>query len=389
MCDETGTNCTQSNTIPRSGYELNNISNCTNGSIINYSYGNLLITLSESDQCNVYLNHNEKTIDITNTGITNANTAQNPWNINTILQLCDATGNNCSSSSTFPSSGYYLNSTSNCTNGRINSYSSGVVNVTVTGGGICNILLNNNGIIVNEGGGLRYEGKDPDNYVCFKSSCTDKELYRIIGTFNVMVDTNNDGTADTSKSAYKIIKNTWPTFIRWNDSAADNTWETSSMNTYLNSTWTKPYNNILTARWNISASTLLHNIGAVNVYDALADQYYAEETNFNTYWDGKIGLMYASDYGYAVVSAYCPRTTYLKDYTNSNCHNLNWIYKGDSEWMMTRVINTHAMYIHSSGEKANSTVNANSEWFRPVFYIDASTSFSSGNGSKTNPYIIQ
>ena len=40
-----------------------------------------------------------------------------------------------------------------------------------------------------------------------------------------------------------------------------------------------------------------------------------------------IGLMYPSDYGYAVLSSTCQRTKALYNYYSSGCYNQNWLHK--------------------------------------------------------------
>lgn len=49
--------------------------------------------------------------------------------------------------------------------------------------------------------GIRYTGKNPDNYVWFNN-----EYWRIIGVFDELYDTNNDTIPDTTKSLVKIIR---------------------------------------------------------------------------------------------------------------------------------------------------------------------------------------
>ena len=245
--------------------------------------------------------------------------------------------------------------------------------------------------IVNEGNGIRYEGKDPANYVCFSSSCTADTLYRIIGKFNVMVDTTGNGTADTSKSVIKLIKSKAFSESMYWASGASNTWSTASINTYINSTWTKPTNNILTARW---------YVGGYSTPDATAATFLSAESNGTT-WDGKVGLMYVSDYGYAVLSTNCGRTTNMSSYNSSNCYSNNWIYYGsesisvNTNYSMSITPysggNYQDYYIsgYSGGIARSGDYNFGKMGVKPVFYLDATTTkISSGTGTSSDPYII-
>ena len=46
---------------------------------------------------------------------------------------------------------------------------------------------------------------------------------------------------------------------------------------------------------------------------------------------GKLGLMYASDYGYAA-SDECKQA--LNNYNNTTCTNNNWLFKSNNEWIL-------------------------------------------------------
>jgi hypothetical protein len=243
--------------------------------------------------------------------------------------------------------------------------------------------------IVNEGNGLRYEGKDPDNYVCFKQSCTDDELYRIIGKFTEMVDTTGNGVADTNQSVIKLIKaKALSTAYVWNDSTNNNTWSEASLKTYLNNTWIQPYRDILTTRY---------YVGGHSTSNSTAAAFLNSETS-GTSWDGKIGLMYVSDYGYGVLESSCSRSTTLTNYDTSGCYDNDWLYYGseglagssDFTWPITRssANSIYVYHISSIGAVYNSNTKDYSFSVRPTFYISANNDISGGDGSKSNPYKI-
>jgi len=107
-------------------------------------------------------------------------------------------------------------------------------------------------------------------------------------------------------------------------------------------------------------------------------------------WQGKVGLIYPSDYGYASANAECPKDIVDND---SLCEVNNWLHI-DNEWYWT--ISLHA----------NSIVNATRVWFadssrsiidfhaynpssvRPSVYLSPDVKIIDGTGTKTAPYIL-
>jgi len=71
--------------------------------------------------------------------------------------------------------------------------------------------------------GVRYEGKNPDNYVEYNG-----ELWRIIGTFN-----GSDMNLDPNKEYTKIARSTPIGNMAW-DTGGENDWVKSTLNAYLN-----------------------------------------------------------------------------------------------------------------------------------------------------------
>ena len=105
---------------------------------------------------------------------------------------------------------------------------------------------------------------------------------------------------------------------------------------------------------------------------------------------GYIGLMYPSDYGYSVLASSCARDTYqLKSYSNAECAGKAWLLQNGYEWTIApdssdtgsvwSVLNNGNLYVGSafSGFAA-----------RPVLYLKSSTYIVSGDGTMSNPYII-
>ena len=61
---------------------------------------------------------------------------------------------------------------------------------------------------------------------------------------------------------------------------------------------------------------------------------------------GKLGLMYASDYGYAA-SDECTQTLY--NYNNTTCTNNNWLFKSNNEWILPQNASDSGGVFYSGG----------------------------------------
>lgn len=133
--------------------------------------------------------------------------------------------------------------------------------------------------------------------------------------------------------------------------------------------------------------------------EAVASTFYKEERGTNVYsdnatiWTGYVGLMYPSDYGYAVgtsVRNNCLTTT-LSNYSNNSCNINNWLYvSGTSQWTISsRSDSANVIYLYSSGT-VHGTGNAASDLsVRPVVYLNPDIEVISGDGTIDNPYIIK
>jgi len=121
----------------------------------------------------------------------------------------------------------------------------------------------------------------------------------------------------------------------------------------------------------------------------------------NEYWFGKIGLMYAIDYGYATSGGLTMnRETCLNsDFRygqNANvkeCIDNNWLNNSTFQWTMTVFDNIGSSIIFdiASDGKINSCITNNNgprRTTKPVVYLKSEIKITDGNGSKTNPFIL-
>ena len=166
----------------------------------------------------------------------------------------------------------------------------------------------------------RYAGANPNNYVCFGSSaatCPSANLYRIIGVFGNQV---------------KLIKSTSYGSYAW-DSGNSNTWDSStkpdtSTKPDIRNTLNSTFLGTISSTWQNKIATHAYKVGGMSYSKTnTAKEYYNTEvgsSSSSTTDSMKIGLMYVSDYGYAVINSYWTEALY--DYDNSTLKSNNWMY---------------------------------------------------------------
>ena len=263
------------------------------------------------------------------------------------------------------------------------------------------------GQVVNENG-YRYEGKNPNNYIWFNN-----ELWRIIGVF----DSASHG--QSGQNLVKIIRADSIGGLAWHKSNT-NDWSASSLKSLLNGAyydWDSNKSSVSTYCYGYSTTVPgncdYSEIGINDTYrsmiqnvtwylrghsstSATAESFYNYERTTGTVysgrptkWEGKIGLMYPSDYGYSVLASSCARTTNLSSYNKSTCAGESWLYGEGYEWTLTPYSSSSngVFYLHYYGYLSNYSAY-NGYVVRPVLYLDSSVYVIDGNGSMADPYII-
>ena len=229
----------------------------------------------------------------------------------------------------------------------------------------------------------RYRGASPKNYVTFNN-----EVWRILGVFPT-----DDGTGNI-ENRIKLIKDQSIGNKYWTSSGSNNWARPATLNTELNTT----YLNSLDSTSKSMIGNTKYYLGGYNnslkIQKDVMYQYerkingstYYYETNPNS-WVGKMALMYASDYGYAA-SNEC--TQILDKYDNATCKNNNWLFKGNSEWILPQhaSIIINAFFVDSDGGVYHGGVSVNQFAVRPVLYLKSNIKITGGDGTSTNPYIL-
>ena len=267
----------------------------------------------------------------------------------------------------------------------------------------------------------RYAGSSEttNNFVCFgydstDGSCPSDNLYRIIGVFDGEVklikydyansnllgtDGDYSGSLTPNASYYKgsltsINKYYWNYKNDISTGYVSNIWSTSLLNKInLNTNYLK---NIGTS-WSKKISDHTWKVGG-NTYNNIAGQtaptaYTNEITSpaKETIYNAKVGLMYVSDYMYAV-----PQDKWtLYGYNSSNSSSdyraaigVNWMYMGVTEWTISPYSSDgySVFFVFYIGCLVNPDMS--SYGLRPVFYLTSSTAYVSGDGTMSKPFII-
>ena len=263
---------------------------------------------------------------------------------------------------------------------------------------------------------LRYVGANPNNYVTFND-----EIWRIIGIFNIFnVETNQ------YENLVKIIRNDSLGEYSWDTSESTinggrgiNEWSQADLMTELNIDYINPsptsdttlwyngsnnakngtydYNKNIKSNWIDKIAKVKWNVGGASAEMSALNSYGAErgENHINnpsdgitrtTTWDGKIALMYPSDYGYASTD-----TTCRSGLSSSNCKNENWLFNSANQWTLSPYsgfVNV-ALSVFSSGSINLTYFVNNNRDVRPVLYLKSNVIISKGNGTIDNPFIIE
>ena len=272
----------------------------------------------------------------------------------------------------------------------------------------------------------RYAGasESVNNFVCFGSTtnpCPTDNLYRIIGVIDgkvklikydyatsALLGTNGDyndlyDSPEPNIDYYKgslskvdIYFWNYKNNTAINNGNGSNMWSTSLLNkinlntNYLNNIGTKWSNMIEDATWRVSG---------YSTESVTPSEMYTEEiTNATkTYGpnDGtsKIGLVYASDYGFAASpSAW---NTTLLDYSGNDANGtsittINWMYMGFDECIMTPFSSDSSFVfsLYPDGQVSSDTAASSQSGSRPVLYLKASALYAGGSGTKDSPITL-
>ena len=284
---------------------------------------------------------------------------------------------------------------------------------------------------------LRYTGANPNNYVEFANT---GELWRIVGIFNV-----TDSEGNTTRKL-KLVKDSalgsysWDTsdsstnsgngFNDWTDAdlmkelngdyldttlTANKTnwynsyWDSSTSKPVLRQTGVFDYTKVIKSNYQNMISESVWNIGG-NTWNPpyeglpLLDQYNKERGTITyqnsrpTTWTGKVGLIYASDYGYASTFAEChenlfagltyDKENYSWDKTNGKCKTDNWLFrKKYGYWTLSPDYGSSSgVFYVDMGGAVLSGYTYDLGGVLPAVFLKSDILIASGNGEINSPY---
>ena len=275
----------------------------------------------------------------------------------------------------------------------------------------------------------RYYGPSPNNYICLdmegQSTCPDKHLYRIIGSIYEEKENTNrikvikatsltDGTTSAFNWSYNggSYNNIWATITSGNYSNSltsgsqlmkllnSGAWWNGTSGSYYNDSNTATTVNFTNYKLSDKAKSYIttsrYYLGGYNTSSGvMTNQFYAYErgtarydNNRPLYWDGYVGLMYPSDYGYAAGNN-CVIGTGPYNY-DGGCMNKDWLYiSNTAQWLMSSrsSYDYSVFYVDIDGHVSHSYSKV-AFAVHPVFYLSSSASITNGDGSLNNPYLI-
>ena len=278
-----------------------------------------------------------------------------------------------------------------------------------------NIYIHNSGLTNGAGdNSYRYAGasESVNNFVCFGSTtpCPTDNLYRIIGVFgdqvklikydyatSALLGTDGDyKETDTPDASYYKGELTTINRYYWNNSTGNNTWSESNLNkvnlntNFINNIGTEWAAKIAETTWKVGGNTRA-NIGRQPAKTAYQNEIVSpvttNTTDSKTEYKAKVGLMYASDYGFAASpSAW---TANLDTYDGEAIKNVNWMYMGFYDWTISRDAESSddAFFVYGIGFVEKNSVHFNTG-VRPSFSLLSSTTYVSGSGSASDPMVI-
>ena len=280
----------------------------------------------------------------------------------------------------------------------------------------------------------RYQGKTPNNYITFNG---ETGVWRIIGVFEVETPQSN-GTY-TKENKVKIVRDAIGK-VTWDykgSSSYKNDWTTSTLMTMLN---TGPYYNRTfgytklacstgydttvseTAICNYESNGLTDNarnqisntkwyLGNVvwtsKVGYGTTKEIYTQERSASVWsgnkqtWDGKVALIYQSDYMYASSACYNDDTKkgydyngsspYDTDYRSETCKSTNWLLDTNNWfWAVSPSSrnSSSAVSVSSTGSVFDYSTNS-SGGVRQSVYLDSSVKYIGGDGTAERAFEIE
>ena len=250
---------------------------------------------------------------------------------------------------------------------------------------------------VNENG-YRYEGTDPNNYIQMEKTDGTTEMWRIIGLFPD--GANGEDIIRVRKVGYEKAA--------YDSTNKTNHWPKTTLYTTLSSTYSLTnYKNTVNYKMYLGGADGTSRYTSQDLYDmermlnskGTAGKTSSTSYNSTTTFTGSVGLMYPSDYGYAVLSSDCARTIMSYNYSEpAACHDNNWLYQGSSTWQWAispnssyansalHVLSSGAVFYNYGGGSFNHMISFSGS-YSPVMALRSDVVVT-GSGTNSDPYVM-
>ena len=268
---------------------------------------------------------------------------------------------------------------------------------------------------------LRYVGASPKNYLKFN----DNEIWRIVGVFNNITTIDELGN-EKKESLVKIIRNESLGNYSWDSSESSknsgygvNEWSQADLMYELNTDYINPSPTSETTFWfngsnnskngtynydkNIKSKSIdkvakvKWNTSGAEYGASALDSYNQERSTLSNnvsttnIWDGKIALIYPSDYGYASTDTACRDNMSSKTNNVYNCKNENWLFNSAYQWTLSPISGyaDYVFQVYSGGLVVVSCANRAND-VRPALFLKSDVVIAGGTGeSIENAYTLE
>ena len=301
---------------------------------------------------------------------------------------------------------------------------------------IADLNLTKNGLEVDKttDKNIRYVGASPRNYLKFNN-----EIWRILGVFNNITTIDEEQGIEKKESLVKIVRNGSLGNYSWDSSETSinygfgvNEWRQADLMYELNcdgsenskycrsdigagylsnltsgtTYWYNGNNNAINGTYNynnnIRSSSLdkiakvRWNTSGAEIQASALDSYNQERSTSsdnvpttNT-WDGKIALIYPSDYGYASTNEACRNDMSSKTNNVYNCKNENWLFNGTNQLTLSPYSGIAFGVFAISGGYVGSGLASDTSGVRPVLFLKSDVVIAGGTGeSIENAYTLK
>ena len=286
---------------------------------------------------------------------------------------------------------------------------------------------------------LRYVGASPKNYLKFND-----ETWRIVGVFNNITTIDEEQGKEKKESLVKIVRNDSLGDYSWdssesttNDGWGVNEWSQADLMYELNcdgkstkycrdditegylsnltsetTLWFNGKNNakngtyeyrknirslsidkVAKVRWNLGGYSTAQ-VSALNMYNAERGTLHisnpSDGITRKEYWDGKIALIYLSDYGYASTDKTCRND--MRSSTNNvyNCKNENWLFNSANQRTLSPISgDAYSVFFVYSGGTVLSNFASYAFGVRPALFLKSDVVIAEGTGTESDPFILE